>query len=538
MRKRLAAALLLIVTVPLIALIGLGTKVVRDERALRADRMDELLAARLDDLDGLAMRVLEDRRQELRQALGEVSGDVSAIRHLPRKLPFIRQTFIRDAEGSFVYPSPRDPITDDERDFLRRTRALWQDRDTLGDASEAPAQAAPAQAAPAQAAPAPAVYDGGTGDDGWYAWFWDSGLQLLYWRSAPDGRIVGAELGRVQLLSDLIAVLPVTDPLDEAATSDRIVLLDARAEPVYQWGLYEPAAGEAPRARRSLSPPLGAWTLSYFVSDAGMEAAAASGSALALTAGLLALGLVLAGLGLYFHRESSREIREASERVGFVNQVSHELKTPLTNIRMYAELLQRRVDPEDDRAQRHLGIIVAESQRLSRLIGNVLTFARHRRDALVLRPAPGCVDETLDEVLAQFRPALETRGVEVRFEGGAPGTRRFDADVVTQVVANLISNVEKYAAGGGQLHLTTSADGTTATVTVADRGPGIPGAEADAVFQPFVRLDDALTEGVSGAGIGLALARELARLHGGDLVLRPADRGATFVFTFRAEEAP
>ncbi len=523
MKKRLAAALLLIVTVPLIALIGLGTKVVRDERALRADRMDELLAARLDDLDGLAMRVLEDRRQELRQALGEVSGDISAIRHLPRTLPFVRQTFIRDAEGSFVYPSPHDPITDDEKDFLRRTRALWQERDTLGDASEAPA---------------PAVYDGRTGDDGWYAWFWDSGLQLLYWRSAPDGRVVGAELGRVQLLSDLIAVLPVTDPLDEAAAADRIVLLDARAEPVYQWGLYEPAAGEVPRARRPLSPPLGAWTLSYFVSDAGMEAAAASGSALALTMGLLALGLVLAGLGLYFHRESSREIREASERVGFVNQVSHELKTPLTNIRMYAELLQRRVDPEDDRAQRHLGIIVAESQRLSRLIGNVLTFARHRRDALVLRPAPGCVDDTLEDVLAQFRPALETRGVEVRFDGGAPGTRRFDADVITQVVANLISNVEKYAAGGGQVRLTTSADGDMATLTVADRGPGIPAAEAEAVFQPFVRLDDALTEGVSGAGIGLALARELARLHGGDLVLRPADRGATFVFTFRAEEAP
>jgi len=315
------------------------------------------------------------------------------------------------------------------------------------------------------------------------------------------------------------------------------VLLDARAEPVYQWGLHEPAADELPRARRSLSPPLGAWTLVYFVSDSGIEAAAASGSALALTAGLLALGLVMAGLGLYFHRESSREIREASQRVGFVNQVSHELKTPLTNIRMYAELLQRRVDPEDDRAQRHLGIIVAESQRLSRLIGNVLTFARHRRDALVLRPTPGCVDETLDDVLAQFRPSLAAKAVEVRFDRGAPDELRFDPDVVTQVVANLISNVEKYASTGEHLILATRVHGSTATVTVSDRGPGIPQAHAEAVFQPFVRLDDALTEGVSGAGIGLSLARELARLHGGDLVLEPSAQGASFVFTFLSHPA-
>ena len=518
MRKGLAIALIALVTVPLIAMVGLGTKVVRDERALRTDRMDDLFEARLDDLDGLAMRVLEDRRQELRQALGEVSGDTSAIRHLPRSLPFVEQTFVRDAEGAYIYPNPRDPITDAERDFLQRTRALWQERDTLGDASETGGAE---------------VYEGVAGDDGWYAWFWDSGLQLLYWRRAPDGRVVGAELGRVQLLAELIGVLPTTDPTDEAASTDRIVLLDARAEPVYQWGLYEPATDEPPRARRSLSPPLGAWSLMYYVSDTGIEAATSSGSALGLTAGLLALGLVVAGLGLWFHRESSREIREASQRVGFVNQVSHELKTPLTNIRMYAELLQRRVDPDDDRAQKHLGIIVAESQRLSRLIGNVLTFARHRRDALVLRPAPACLDDTVEEILVQFRPALESRGVAVEFDRGAPETLRFDADVVTQVAANLVSNVEKYAAGGGFMRVTTAVDGDTAAISVADRGPGIPAGKADVVFDPFVRLDDALTEGVSGAGIGLALARELARLHGGDLTLGPAERGCVFVFTLR-----
>ena len=128
MRRKLAIVLAALVAVPLVALIGLGTKVVRDEQALRTDRMDELLQARLDDLDGLTVRVLEDRRQELRGALGAVSGDASAIRHLPRKLPFVEQTFIRDAEGAFVYPDPRQPITDAERDFRLNALRLHDER--------------------------------------------------------------------------------------------------------------------------------------------------------------------------------------------------------------------------------------------------------------------------------------------------------------------------------------------------------------------------------------------------------------------------
>ena len=509
LRRNLTVVLMALIALPLVAMAWLGTRVVRDERELRTDRMDDLLAARLDDVDTLAGRVLEGRRQELRQALDDVGPD--SIIQLPRQVPTVVQGFIRDTEGELVHPNPRGPLSDDEREFLRRTRHLWEGEDSLRrspDAVEA-------------------------GDDGWYGWFWDSGLHLLYWRRTADGHVIGAELGRMRLMADVVAELPITDPDDPAQLHDRIVLLDARGAAIYQWGRHEPQMDEVPRVKRALSPPLGAWTLEYYVSEPGIAAATSSGTALGLSAGLLALCLALAGLGAYFHRESSREIREASLRVDFVNQVSHELKTPLTNIRMYAELLQRNLDPVDVKAARHVGIIVSESQRLSRLIGNVLTFARQRRDALVLRPVAGCLDDTVGEILTQFGPALETRGVEVRYDDGAPQTVEFDADVVTQVVANLMSNVEKYAAGGGLLAVATSIEGDLATVTVGDHGPGIPEASAARVFEPFVRLHDAVTEGAAGAGIGLALARDLARLHGGDLVLRPARRGALFAFTFR-----
>ena len=529
MRRTLTLVLTALVAVPLAASIWLGTRVVRDQRELRTDRMDDLLEARLDDVDALIARVLEDRRQDLRAGLGEAGSDVRAIRRLPRDVPSVQQTFLRDSAGAWVHPSPGGPLSEEEREFIRRTRVLWLDSDSMSHPTEGNAAPFTGEAIAA-------------GEDGWYSWFWDSGLQLLYWRRLADGHVAGAELGRIQLLADVVAALPATDPTDESQRHDRIVLLDARGTPVYQWGSYEPPPGGTARLERQLSPPLGAWTLRYHVSDSGIAAATTSSTTLGLTAGLLALVLVVAGLGLYLHRESSREIRDATLRVGFVNQVSHELKTPLTNIRMYAELMEQGLDTEDHRARRHVRIIVAESQRLSRLIANVLTFARQRRDAVVVRPAEGCLDATIEEVLTQFRPSLEREGVRVAFDRGAPEALRFDADIVTQVVGNLVSNVEKYAARGGVLDVTTGIEGRLATVEVSDRGPGIPTASVRRIFRPFVRLDDAITEGATGAGIGLALARELARLHGGDLELRPVERGACFAFTFRTgpddEEGP
>ncbi len=513
MHRRLTFVLLALVVVPLGTLTWLGVRLAQDEQQLRNERMHDLLAARLDDADALAMQLLSQRRTELRSALVDAGDDVAAIRQLPRELPYVGHTFLRDPDGILVHPAPSPFMNPDDRAFLERTRALWEGADSL-----------PALAETAAAA-----------NDGWYAWFWDSGLRLMYWRRTTDGAFVGAELDRVRLLADIVAELPVTDPTDPASVHDRIVLLDARGRPVTQWGRHEPAPGEPPRVERPLGHPLEAWQLRYHVSPEGFEAATSGSTAVGLTAGLLSLGVLVALLGLYLHRESSREIREAGQRVGFVNQVSHELKTPLTNIRMYAELLQRRVEPDDERAQRHLEVIVSESERLSRLIGNVLTFARQRRDAVVLRPARASLDRTVEEVLSAFRPSLQRQGVTLDFTPGAPGEARFDADVVAQVVANLVSNGAKYAADGGWIGVETSFEGGRGRVVVSDRGPGIPAGRAEDVFQPFVRLADGLTDGATGAGIGLALARDLARLHGGDLRLVAAQQGARFAFEFAAD---
>ncbi len=163
-------------------------------------------------------------------------------------------------------------------------------------------------------------------------------------------------------------------------------------------------------------------------------------------------------------------------------------------------------------------------------------IGRRQRGQLALRHGEGDIDETIQRTLDQFAPALRARGIAVRFDGQAKGPARFDSDALEQIVGNLISNVEKYAAQGGELIVESRRDGAEAFIVVADQGPGVPPAQRERVFLPFVRLGGELTEGATGTGIGLAIARDLARMHGGDLRLAPSERGARFELTLRLGE--
>jgi len=251
--------------------------------------------------------------------------------------------------------------------------------------------------------------------------------------------------------------------------------------------------------------------------------------------GLAAVGLALLGLAVYFYRASGAELRTASQRVSFVNQVSHELKTPLTNIRMYAELLEAALESPPSGVQRHLRVIVNESERLTRLIANVLTFARDEREGLTLHRTTSVVDDVVRSVIDAFAPRFRRAALEVNLVLGAAETVVCDQDAIGQIVGNLLSNVEKYAGDGGQVWISTHQEPGWTTVDVRDAGPGIPRAQREQVFVPFHRLSDALEEGVSGTGIGLGIARRLARLHGGDLHLLDCDTGAHFRVRIRTE---
>ncbi len=242
--------------------------------------------------------------------------------------------------------------------------------------------------------------------------------------------------------------------------------------------------------------------------------------------GILAAVLVVAGGVLYAERR--RGVRLAEERVSFVNRVSHELGTPLTNILLNLDLAAHAVERRPHEAERRLGIAAEEVRRLARLVGNVLTFSRGERKALELRRVSCLPDQVIGGVLEQFQPSLARRGILVEWRAEAVGPVMMDPDALAQIAGNLISNVEKYAAGGGWLGVESRLEDGCLHLRVADRGPGIPRRMEGRVFAPFSRLRSEVSEGASGTGLGLAIARDLARRADGELVFLRAEGGAVF----------
>lgn len=516
MKPRLILILALIVLLPLGALGWLGLRVAGQEREVTENRLREALDARLRDINAVILRAVEERETDLLRLLDRSNLEPSQLRELVRSSPLVQSVFVLDPQGNRVHPPPEGPFTEAEQEFLERSAQVWRDRQVFYGSAEARDASA---------------------NHGWYAWYWGNGVNLVFWVRNAAGYVVGAACDRTRLLSDIVGELPHSDSGDASLRQGRVVLAAGDGAAVYQWGAYDPPVGDTPRARLDLAPPLDAWSLLYFT-PASAPAARIGGSLfLTLTAGLGALALALVGLAAYFYRESTREMREARDRVSFVNQVSHELKTPLTNIRLYAELLERGLPEGDAAAARQLDVIVSESQRLSRLIGNVLTFARRQNDRITLHPTDGSIDQCIASVLAHFRPALDARGVKTRFDAGAAAQVRFDRDALEQILGNLFSNVEKYAAAGGWLEVTSRQQGAMTSIAVADCGPGIPRGQEERIFVPFHRISNRLSDGVTGTGIGLTIARELARRHGGDLQVVPTDAGACLRLQLHAPPA-
>lgn len=554
LKVRLTVVLTLIVALPLVGLGWLGTRVARNERVVVEQRFNALVLDRLRDVDAGIATYLAQRERDL-FSLPTLSGQtVDQLRAMARESATVRQFFVLNDRNELRYPvslelvreyaasrnspdpvpapslqqppSPDGtesrelsiaPLTAEETAFLERTHAIWAGkRIPANDSGDPPARV--------HVSPKMSTQN----FKGWYAWYWGDGLNLIFWWRDLRGVIVGAELNPVRLAADIIGALPDSNPESATLADGRISLIDSKGATIYQWGALEPAKRARPAASLPLRAPLSAWHLQYHAAPNPAGTALGGGVVFNIVSGIVVLGLALMALAVYYHRESSREMREAAQRVSFVNQVSHELKTPLTSIRMYAEMLDGELDGNDEKARRHVGVIVSESQRLSRLIGNVLTFSRKQRSALKLHRAPGSVDGVIRSVLGHFEPALTAKGIRCAFDAGATQVALFDQDALEQILGNLLGNVEKYAASGDRVEIHSRQGDGMVSITVADNGPGIPPRERDRVFMPFYRISNRLTDGVTGAGIGLAIARDLARLHGGDLTLEPAEKGACF----------
>jgi signal transduction histidine kinase len=504
MKKSLLIVFLLLTMIPLCVITWMSFSSYSRQRENTEERYSILARKQLEEIDRLMLSHLRNVDERLREFVAE--PEIDAMRKIARTESLVRQMFSIDSDRTYVYPPEDGEISARERSFLEQAREL-----------ELSSILTPRR---------PESGRDGISEYGWYTWFMGDGINFIFWHSEPDGKLSGIEVERTALISSFIAILPESDPTVSEEQGSRVSLTDARGRKLYQWGLFSPPEGAMPIAELPLSPPLGAWRLRlYMDTDSGDGAFRTPGYLTAL-AGVIALIIVMAFLALYFYRENAKIVRDALQKVSFVNQVSHELKTPLTNIRLYAELLDTRLEAAKDRSD--IGVIVAESTRLGRMINNVLTFARADRNGFGTNPEDGVIDEIITRVVDAFAPALAEHGIEVELVCNAKAVVSTDIGFVEQILGNLIGNVEKYAREGGFLRIASDQDATWTQVTVRDRGPGIPSREQRNVFKPFYRISNKLTDGVSGAGIGLAISRMLAEKMGGRLVLQKVDTGAAF----------
>ncbi|MFO1451163.1 MAG: ATP-binding protein [Opitutaceae bacterium] len=371
---------------------------------------------------------------------------------------------------------------------------------------------------------------------GWTPWRDASGLHLIGWRvpASGNGALIGVVVHLAEIRSRLESLLPREGELADAfLLRDRggAVLQEKRYRPALQRG--EPEAGGSEVVIPIAAPLLPGWEV-VGISGTSREATHA-GRGFLLVGGILVatfMAAILAGGGLLLD-QASRSAAEAARKTSFVANVSHEFKTPLTTIRLYAELLAQKRVKDAGQASDYLHVIGQETERLTRLVNNALDFSRLEQGQKQYHPVPIDLTAEITRILDVQAPRIaEARMQLVRRLPESPTSASLDRDAFKQIMLNLIDNACKYAAEGAELLVTLESLPKGFRIQVSDRGPGVPAGHRERIFEKFHRVNNDLTSAQNGAGLGLSIARQLARGLGGDLHHEPrSGGGSVFVLT-------
>ena len=249
---------------------------------------------------------------------------------------------------------------------------------------------------------------------------------------------------------------------------------------------------------------------------------------------LLAVTLALASL---WHNARA-QLKLAQKKDDFISAVSHELRTPLTSIRMYSEMLEKNWVKSEDKLVEYYGNMRQESERLSRLIENVLDFSRIQKGRKKYTFSLGDINQCVADVVEMMRPYAAQNGFSIKTELGQLGQRTFDPDAVTQIVVNLLDNAVKYARNAENKTITvrTRNNSRFILLEVEDHGPGVPHRLRHKVFEQFYRTGSEATRETTGTGLGLALVKRFAQAHEGFVeIITAKPSGAIFRVALAAE---
>jgi len=255
----------------------------------------------------------------------------------------------------------------------------------------------------------------------------------------------------------------------------------------------------------------------------------APGGEFVLFIGLLMLTVIAIGLISIYHVTQSR-MKLAAKRQDFVSAITHELKTPLTAIKMYAELLQNSWVVNEEKKQKYYGQIASEADRLSRLIQNVLNLSKldgNRWNVQLRMEKPKRV---LDDFISTYSKNVEKQGFELTVSSDTDADNislMIDRDAIMQILMNLVDNSLKFSKNADykMINVELRIKETDMYLAVRDYGPGIPPSEMKKVFQEFYRVENEMTRQTSGTGIGLSMVKKLCTLCNMSIELENANPG-------------
>ncbi len=365
---------------------------------------------------------------------------------------------------------------------------------------------------------------------GWLPWLAENRFFIIGWvQTKKEGSIFGVELELMTILSRLVTELPEINSKNAA-----YALTGENSQILHQSGAFPINNNQKPEFTLQLSNLLPHWGISVYIDR---NRGTTNKGFIYISCLLLAIFVtaIISG-GVLLTRQTQRSFKDAREKTTFVSSVSHELKTPLTSIRMYAELLQAGRIKQPEKISHYLSVIVTESQRLTRLVNNILDFGRLEEGKKNYNMENLELSSLLNEVVNIHKLRIAQSGLKL--EVSIPDKRipvHTDRDAIEQVILNLTDNAIKYAGMGEKLIISVDeSDPDFYNINLCDFGPGIPTEQTEKIFEKFHRVDNSLTSKQPGSGLGLSIARRILRDLGGDLQYMPGEKsGSCFIIKIR-----
>jgi signal transduction histidine kinase len=545
----LALGAILIAGVAAVTLGYLALRLARYEQGMRHAEIKSSVSAQAELLSRNCRLLLNQHKQQLIESLNGVNVNQNGLSELRFSSPFIADAFMADRNGALLIPQ-NDQIFNrrfynlffeavssthrESKQYTTQNKQKSSSKFNLYSSRNAAEDYSVAKNKP------PAIQQNEplrlTGKDrmtsrfgrltankisGWIPWFNDNSFRPVVWSFNRHDRtkIVGAEIETIALLARLQVLMP-----GELPENWRLEVIDGSDQLVYASGWTDQNdANDENGVLCVASYPIWredfpGWRVRACLASGWDSAAIFTVTAVTQVLSLL-LVIITAGFLIFYLMR--RELKQAGQKTSFVANVSHELKTPLTSIRMYAEMLNTRQQQLTDKKRNHyLSIILSESERLSRLIANVLDFSRTEAGRKQYRVELFVINELIEDVIAVWREEMDV--AEILLSCELPSSEimvRIDRDSLVQVMHNLISNALKYASSGGELNIACHTDSNDRIIVeVRDRGKGIISSARKRIFNKFYRCDNSLTAETSGSGLGLPIARKLIRDQGGDLI--------------------